>query len=459
MRVYIVMFLLVLTLSSSCSVMSADNSMILAEDTCEYGVNLDEYIERGPIIIVGDSDPAWGQFDGNGSVTSPYIIEGFYFNMNNTAYNWHESTYTYTDAIELRDVTIHWIVRNCVFRGSNNLVEDPDGDWMDIHGYGICTVRTSNGLIEGCTFIHFNRGIQMDQCFDISIQNSAFYGYSYPQIRDIDVEGVTYYFDSYQTYGLGIHVEPGINQLSHDILICNNTFYNCTSSVLLNKAVYVNIENNTVIGCDWGVQVSWSSWTNNITGNFFRHNLYAGIAVGLSSLLFITNNTLIENYRGICIFEMATGTYVAFNTLIGNGASIFTNTTSGFSLAQSTYPPGIGIWVSDGTGAHMRWNDFVVNDISARNDIADNEYDYNYYSDYSGTDVDDDDIGDTPYDVQGDSPTQDSHPRTKRMSYYVMQTTTQSSEQPSLPVDTLTMLGVGGGIILVAMAIVFMKRK
>lgn len=449
MRAYIVMILLLLTLSTSHSFILQNFEEISPIEADAYDIDPSEYIEHGPIFLGGDSDFQLFEFEGNGSNVSPYVIEGLYFNMNNTEYEWNRR------AVYLGGITVYWVIRDCVFKGSNQLVEDPDGDWMQINGYGVEMYRTKNGIIENCTFIHLDRGINMEKTSDVIIRNDNFYGYTSPMLRDIEIEGETYYFDSYQNYGFGIVMY----EVSNYIHIHNNEFYNWSSSILLHNSVYINVENNAVFGCDWGVQVSWSSWTNNITGNFFRHNLYAGIAVGLSSLLFITNNTLIENYRGIYILEMATGTHIAFNTLIGNGASIFTNTTSGFSLAQSTYPPGIGIWVSDGTGAHMRWNDFVDNDISARNDIADNEYDYNYYSDYSGTDVDNDDIGDTPYDVQGDAPTQDSHPRTKRMSYYTLQTTTQSSEQPNLPVDTLIMLSVGGGIILVAMAIVFMKRK
>jgi hypothetical protein len=46
-----------------------------------------------------------------------------------------------------------------------------------------------------------------------------------------------------------------------------------------------------------------------------------------------------------------------------------------------------------------------LNDMSAKNDVDGNTYDYNYYSDYTGVDEDHDDIGDIPYNITGDAPT------------------------------------------------------
>ena len=101
------------------------------------------------------------------------------------------------------------------------------------------------------------------------------------------------------------------------------------------------------------------------------------------------------------------------------------------------------------------WNDIIRNGINGRNDEAENSYDYNFWSDYTGTDLNGDMIGDTEYFVSGDSPTSDPHPRIHtRHSDLLPTISIDGREMPTEIILTLTIV-----ISCVCLIVLFFRRK
>jgi len=177
--------------------------------------------------------------------------------------------------------------------------------------------------------------------------------------------------------------------------------------------------------------------------------------------LVIMNNCSYNGYSGIVLDEESKNITLIFNTLEGNGG--LTEPDDLFSLAQSPVI-GYGVYVEWGSENNITWNDFVDNSRNARNDRSGNSFDYNYYSDYTGEDEDGDLIGDSAYEITGDSHTDDLHPRVVRL--YEMRGPSTSTT-PTTPTggglfdDNLILMGVlaAGSMVLIVVVILIVRRR
>ncbi|MFW9844100.1 MAG: right-handed parallel beta-helix repeat-containing protein [Candidatus Thorarchaeota archaeon] len=429
------------------------NPEIIAAEENEFGIDPDDYTMSGPLQFYDNNGAEWNDFLGEGTNESPYVIEGLYFNMNSTDYDWEVTG----SAVIVNHVTAYWIIRNCVFRGGNELVEDPDGDFIDVDGMAIDTMYAENGIVENCTFIWLHTGLNLERSSNIIVRNNVFHGCTMEQERDVELPGVSLHVDSYVCLGRAVFGYEG----SHHLYILANQIYNSSPGILFSNVAYSQVEGNEIIGCETGIVIIDGSRMNNATENYVYGTLLVGISIHSSTDSFLLNNSLILNYWGLWVDDASRNHTFAYNIMEDNGLAVFGLSPGDFTLAQIA-PLGYGLRISDGTSTKMVWNDFVNDDISARNDAEGNLYDYNYYSSYNGADENNDNIGDTPYDVEGDAPTQDVHPRLKRLDYTPATNTTgtnTTSETSGVPMGIIMIAGLGGGISLIVIAFVIFKRR
>ncbi|MFX1298292.1 MAG: CARDB domain-containing protein, partial [Promethearchaeota archaeon] len=107
------------------------------------------------------------------------------------------------------------------------------------------------------------------------------------------------------------------------------------------------------------------------------------------------------------------------NDLIGNKIGILleehckSNNVSG-NIIEDNEKNGLIISIPDCTQNFIYKNYFFGNPINAIDDSSDNLWDYenigNYWDDYSGVDINHDNIGDTPYNISGSTESQDHFP-------------------------------------------------
>jgi parallel beta-helix repeat protein len=179
-------------------------------------------------------------------------------------------------------------------------------------------------------------------------------------------------------------VEYGIDLISasNDNLIVNNNVSNCW---YLGVRLWMSSCNNTIVGnnvahCNVGIEVSYSSNNNTIIQNSFSVNSGSGISIGYpipesgpewggaANNSFIENN-VINNNIGIYLIYSGNNT-ILHNNIQGNNASIVV------------------------VGSHVNmWDDGSKG---------------NFWSDYNGTDADNNGVGDSPYVI--DSNNIDNYP-------------------------------------------------
>ncbi len=389
-----------------------------------------------PIYISRESDFESYGFPGDGTSENPYRIEDKVFWLNVTEF--------YSRMIAITNTRSHFIIENCTFQGRNELQEigEPT-EYMWFGGMGIELWNVSNGVIRDCTFNIVDHGVFLITSSDIVVEDceihNPLFGFTQPQ-------------------GIGVQIDDASTRNR----VINNRITSVGEGVSIFNSTYNVIDQNTIRESIAGVTTSHFARMNTFSNNTLVYNLYEGISFSRSNdTLVIMNNCSYNGYSGIVLDEESKNVTLIFNTLEGNGG--LTEPEDLYSLAQSPIM-GYGVYVEWGSENNITWNDFVDNSRNARNDRSGNSFDYNYYSDYTGEDEDGDLIGDTAYEITGDSHTDDLHPRLVRL--YEMRGPSTSTT-PTTPTggglfdDNLILMGVlaAGSMVLIVVVILIVRRR
>ena len=137
--------------------------------------------------------------------------------------------------------------------------------------------------------------------------------------------------------------------------------------------------------------------------NTFTNN-GAGVAVMFSKLILMTNNTFTENWGsasyGLLLKEIYDAE-IKENVFDRNTIGVYTEGATRITYQNNLfYRNGWAVKVSGACYANaFKKNNFINNsfDISYNSKVNDNTFDNNYWSSYTGYDLDRDGIGDIPY--------------------------------------------------------------
>ncbi|HUW89437.1 MAG TPA: right-handed parallel beta-helix repeat-containing protein, partial [Candidatus Nanopelagicaceae bacterium] len=218
---------------------------------------------------------------------------------------------------------------------------------------GIELMYTSNGTIEDNICLNnIKTGIYLQtDCSYNTIQNNYIYNSSIHGIR--------------------------IYQSAHNIVLDNTILEGASSDsfgiYIDHNSVFNTIMNNTITTHRYGIQASTGSHNNTIVNN----NLNAIIMTGILINADCNNNTIkMNNING-----SSYGVVIGGNA---NGSLIYGNILSNNSVLNGA-----------DYGYYSRWDNGTLG---------------NYWDDYGGSDLDDDGIGDAPYDIPGSANSQDNYP-------------------------------------------------
>ena len=407
-----------------------------------------EYIDHEPFVV--DLHYLENNCTGTGTAEDPFIIENLRIEYNQSCI-----TVGSLDSIlmfgngTVITTFYHLVIRNCLFVGIPHVW--PTGD-VDLKGTGVR--------------LHYN-------AHNVSVINNRFerlwFGvYVFHHANNNIVKG-NYFNCSY-----GIRVDD----LSPNNIFCDNEFEGGPDHP--NPGTYGNGQHGVSISRSWGNQIynnTFSGLDNcgegrnadntTVFNNTMNDSFYNGFDLQNSTNVVIANNTFMYNYyMGIWVDEDSEGCVIANNTFAynGHGFEVPSLNTTTYSYASDT--PGRGIWITQGsTGNEIKYNDLIYNQVNTLDEVPGNVYDFNFWTDYSGTDSNDDNIGDTPYYVAGSGGGVDTHPS-------MIPWGSVPPVPPPTPTSTLptyggldpmaTMLIVGGtavSILLVSAVIVLRKRS
>jgi len=185
-------------------------------------------------------------------------------------------------------------------------------------------------------------------------------------------------------------------------IISNNNVTNSYGMLLLD-AVNNLVSSNLALYGGYGIKIEGDSFNNNIVGNKALHNNGYGIFIGRYSFNnTVQGNTVVDNSNGISL-DRADNNTLCYNNASENIVGIFIvgsgdNLVFGNTVAYNTML-GIGL-ISTGNNLFIR-NNIVNNDQQALVSYLVNSWDDglegNYWSNYTGYDLNKDGIGDSPH--------------------------------------------------------------
>ena len=160
--------------------------------------------------------------------------------------------------------------------------------------------------------------------------------------------------------------------------------------------------NNSHHNVRYGLHFMFSN-NDKYTSNTFHHN-GAGVAVMFSKFITMKENTFAKNWGtasyGLLLKEIYDAEVTA-NIFDENTIAIFLEGTGRINYQKNQFlNNGWGIKVSGGCYTNRFSNNNFINnalDIAYNSKMNDNEFIHNYWSSYTGYDLDRDGIGDVPY--------------------------------------------------------------
>ncbi len=274
---------------------------------------------------------------------------------------------------------------------------------------GIDVVLSNSNNLENNTCKNNNEyGIYLEDSDSNTITNNTCSANNLAGIdlRDSDSNTIANNTCNNRDYGINI-------RYSNSNIIANNTCnYNNDYGIRLYESDFNTIVNNTCNHNNYnsGIYI-FGSESNTIADNSFSSNCIYGIFNDGGDLNTITNNTCNYNgQHGIFLLDGANSNTITNNTCSANNlAGIYLHDSDSNTMTNNTCGSNgnYGIYIN-GLSNDILWNIFANNSVmNGQDGGSGNFFDYNYWSDYSGIDANQDGFGDTPYVFTGNS---DPHP-------------------------------------------------
>ncbi len=300
-----------------------------------------------PIRIDGNADfaiqAAMNGWPGNGTPENPYVIADLVIVTNQTG----------TNAIEIRNTNVYFVIRNCTVTAagfpSNGVY--PSGLYL----YNVTNAR----LEQNTASYNYQDGIFVENSKNItSISNTASYNYRYGIFVD---DGVNNTFISNNASYNGNH---GISLLSS----VNNTFINNIASHNNGNGIYLAwdsdhdtfINNIASYNAFSGFSSRWYNDHDTFINNTASHNDFSGFFLKDSEHYTFINNTASHNANdGISLWD--SGHNILINNTISHNAfsGVYLYGSMNNTLVNNTF-------INDGISMNWWWEHTLTDVVQAR---------------------------------------------------------------------------------------------
>ena len=242
----------------------------------------------------------------------------------------------------------------------------------------------------------------------------------------------------------GIRISGGYN-----VSITNNIVSNSQTDGILVDSSHSIVSGNTINAAENGLAVS-----NNdaiVSDNTISDSIVGILLDSLRSI--VSGNTINAVENGLVV--SSNDAIVSDNTISGSIVGILVHsqncTFSNNTIEENEH--GMELTLA-AIRNNITWNGFVNNNISVWNDASLVSFDYNYWSDYNGSDDNLDGIGDTPYESVLEGAV-DNHP----LMYWPWYNPTATSTDSQFQIMDVLGLAIGFGVLLSVIVLVILKKR
>ena len=323
------------------------------------GPKKSDLLSVSPIYINGSSD--WVIFNsthdwcyGTGTKEDPYVIENIIINGGIT-----------NNCISIYNSNVDNTIRNCTF--------------FNASAESVIFKNISNGILEKNNILNNpGHGIYLDSCINVSILSNNIYNNDLMGIVTTYCNYTKIIHNNISNSRFGIYIWMN----NYDSIIDNSLLYNLDHGLYLKESNFVNISRNIDNYTTDGIGI-YLDFCNNatVTKNEACHNDVGIYARGESC--YVASNNLRNNSGGLMAQQSYYSTYYK-NLIINNTHGIYVDRST--NTFYFNYLDNI--------------NDNIYEDISGTNNW-DNGTIGNYYSNYTGLDLNGDGIGEDPYYING----------------------------------------------------------
>ncbi len=359
------------------------------------------------IFIEGDADFASqassNGWPGDGSASDPYVISGYAFDVSH-------GTFQQIPLLQIKDTTVHFIVRNNTFTSTDTYV------------VGIDLINAPNAVITNNTFTDIYRGVEADRSPNIQIRGNTYENDRHSWAKAFVVLDGTdnASLDANFIRGAdGIDVQDGLEAGpdGYAVRVRDNVIrLPGYGTGILVRAVDSHIAGNDVRFGEYGMSISGSTTASNIIENNYVANMTElGIAAGGATVRYnqviniegpgisarapvIENNTVSNCHRGITFSDGlfgSAGTTIRYNNVadcwtgveVSNGASVVhDNTITGVWLTGvSVYTNQPGTVIRDNAISGGRSGISVLREgVTVQGNVLQGDGTWNSYLPHAG---------------------------------------------------------------------------
>ncbi|WP_397540153.1 nitrous oxide reductase family maturation protein NosD [Rummeliibacillus pycnus] len=291
------------------------------------------------------------------------------------------------------NVIIH---KSITIKGSKQTVIESNTQEAVIKIEGVNNVKIENLTIQNAHVGIVAKNVQNLQCEGVTLKNSwsgiQLYNSKGVMLQNLSIKGI---HGHYSKKGNGIAFFN-----SRNVIVKHNKIDHVQDGIYLENVNDIKLVSNNIQNGRYGIHFMFVK-NGQANNNTFKRNV-TGIMLMMSENVILSTNNIIDqsglNASGMTLFQ-SKNIKSKENKFQYNRTAISAQSLTNSTIQKNTFlmnQTAVEL-IRSNEKNNVKENDFIGNIVNLRSDGTNSHIARNYYDDYSGIDVNGDDIGDRSY--------------------------------------------------------------